>query len=178
LTANDIKRAFVVLSANYGARFQTPGNAEEMMAVVDIWANALGDIPSDVGLAAFKRHCQTDTQPPTVAHIRNLAAPRALPGAGVAWAAAIDAARTIGYQEGRVPDLGSPEATAAARAVGWSAICYAKDERELSFTRSHFLRIYDDIAKRTEREEHRAAIGGHVPVGLLPQMKQIDKVTP
>ena len=60
-------------------------------------------------------------------------------------------------------------------AVGWSSICYATSDKELSFTRSHFLRIYDDLAKRHEREEERVAIEGRCPQHLLPTMKRIDE---
>ena len=169
----DIKRAFVVLSANYGARFQTPGNADELRVMVDVWADILRDIPSDTGLAAFRRYCETNTQPPTPADIRKLAAPRNLPTPSEAWEEAFRVARISGYADGQIPRMSHPEIEAAARAANWHAVCCANSDRDLSFTRQAFLRCYDDFCTRTVREENRVAIDGVCPMNLLPEMKTV-----
>jgi hypothetical protein len=101
--------------------------------------------------------------------------PSALPSSGEAWAEAIEAARTIGYQDGEVPDMSCAEVRAAAKAAGWSSICHASTEMQLSTTRAHFFRIYDGIASRTDKERQRVAIEGSVPAGLLPRMKRVDE---
>lgn len=177
MTAKAIIRAFAVCSASYGSRFSVPSVPEEARAMVETWAHLLSDIPDELGLAAFAEHCRRDTHPPTPADVRALCElPSALPAAGEAWAEAIAAARTIGYQDGDVPAMSCPEVRAAAMAAGWSAICFADSERSLSTTRAHFFRIYDHIAARTKREEQRAAIEGHAPAGMLPRMKRVDDV--
>jgi hypothetical protein len=168
-----ILQGFTICSSFYGARFQTPSSSRELQLMANLWADALSDISDEIGVAAFRQHGRVSDRPPTPADIRGLTGPQHL-GAGVAWAAAINAAETTGYSEGQVPDLGSPEATAAARATGWHAICFASSERELSFTRSAFMRIYDDLVTRSAREESRVAIEGHLPAGLLPKMKEVE----
>jgi hypothetical protein len=173
MTIKAILQGFTICTSFYGARFQTPSDTTELQLMASLWADALSDISDEEGIAAFRQHGRASDRPPTPADIRRVAGPQHL-GAGVAWAAAINAAETAGYSEGHVPDLGSPEAIAAARATGWHAICFAGSERELSFTRSAFMRIYDDLVSRSQREESRASIEGHVPAGLLPQMKMID----
>jgi hypothetical protein len=174
MTIKAILQGFTICSSFYGARFQTPSDPRELQLMASLWADALSDIGDEIGVAAFRQHGRVSDRPPTPADIIKAVAPE-LPGAGVAWGAAMDAARRIGYQEGTVPDLGSPEAMAAARAVGWHAICFAGSEHELSFTRSHFFRIYDDLVTRSERERNRTQISGSVPSGLLPKMKRVSE---
>lgn len=172
MTLKAILQGFTICSSFYGARFQTPTDPKEMQLMASLWADALSDISDEEGVAAFRQHGRLSDRPPTPADIRSTVGPQHL-GAGAAWAAAINAAETTGYSEGNVPDLGSQEATAAARAAGWHAICFAGNERELSFTRSAFMRIYDDLVTRSQREEDRVAIEGHVPAGLIPHLRRI-----
>jgi hypothetical protein len=174
VNASDIQRAFVVLSANYGARFQTPGNTDELRVMVNVWADMLSDIPSDAGLAAFRRYCEMNTQPPTPAHIRELAQPRSLPAPAEAWEEALCKAAHEGFCGGNVPHMSHPEIAAAARAANWHAICFAENDRDLSFTRQAFLRCYQDFCTRTEREENRTAIEGACRPELLPKMKTVQ----
>lgn len=174
MNTSDIQRAFIVLSANYGARFQTPGNTDELRVMVNVWANMLSDVPSDAGLAAFKLYCETNTQPPTPAHIRELACPHALPAPAEAWEEALCIAGRDGYCGGNVPPMSHPEIEAAARAVNWHAVCFAENDRDLSFTRQAFMRCYQDFCTRTERAENRTAIAGAIRPELLPQMKTVQ----
>jgi len=176
MTASAITRAFAVCSASYGQRFSVPSLADEARAMVETWAHLLADIPDELGLAAFAQHCRASDRPPTPADVRRLCElPSALPSSGEAWAEAIEAARTIGYQDGEVPDMSCAEVRAAAKAAGWSSICHASTEMQLSTTRAHFFRIYDGIASRTDKERQRVAIEGSVPAGLLPRMKRVDE---
>lgn len=176
MTAQALTRAFAVCSASYGARFSVPSLPEEARAMVETWAHLLSDIPDELGFAAFAQHCRASNRPPTPADVRKLCElPSALPSAGEAWAEVIEAAQTIGYQNGVVPAMSCPEVRAAARAAGWSGICFAETEMQLSTTRAHFFRIYDGLASRTDREQQRAAIEGSVPAGLLPRFKSVDE---
>lgn len=176
MTAQALTRAFAVCSAAYGARFSVPSLPEEARAMVETWAHLLADIPDELGLAAFAQHCRVSSHPPTPADVRKLCElPSALPSAGEAWAEVIEAARTVGYQDGVVPAMSCPEVQAAARAAGWSAICFAETEMQLSTTRAHFFRIFDGLASRSDREQQRAAIEGSFPAGLLPRLKTVDE---
>ena len=171
----EITRALAACAACYGARFRIPGDPEEARAMVETWALLLSDVPGELGTAAFAAHCRTSVHPPTPADVRAAAQIHsALPSPGEAWAEVIEAARLIGYQEGRVPAMSCPEVADAARAAGWSAICFADTEMSLSTTRAHFFRIYDGMASRVDREERRLALEGSVPPGLLPRLKRVD----
>ena len=171
----DVTRALAACRACYGARFPIPDDPEEARAMVETWALLLGDVPGELGTGAFATHCRTSPHPPTPADIRKLCEiGSALPTPGEAWAEVIDAARHIGYQEGQVPTMSCPEVEAAARAAGWSAICFADTEMSLSTTRAHFFRIYDGFVTRTDRESKRQALEGAVPRGLLPRLKRVD----
>lgn len=175
MTAPAIVRAFAVCSASYGARFSVPSIADEARAMVETWAFILADIPDDLGMAAFAQHCRSCAHPPTPADVRRLCElSGALPSAGEAWAEAIDAARHVGYQDGEVPEMSCPEVAAAARAVGWSAICFAGNEMQLSTTRAHFFRIYDGLSSRQERERQQAEIEGACPAGMLSWVRRVD----
>jgi len=175
MTASAITKAFAACSASYGARFQVPSIPNEARAMVETWMFLLSDIPDELGMAAFATHCRANVHPPTPADIRALCeVHNALPTSGEAWAEALEAARTIGYQDGRVPEMSCPEVRDAARAAGWSGICFADSEMSLSTTRAHFFRIYDGFACRTEREKQRVALEGAVPPGLLPRLKRVD----
>lgn len=177
MTPQALTRAFAVCSASYGARFSVPSLADEARAMVETWAHLLADIPDDVGLVAFMQHCRSYPHPPTPADVRRLCEwPDALPSPGEAWAEVIKAARTIGYQDGEVPDLSCPEVRDAASAAGWSAICFAQNEMQLSTTRAHFFRIYDGLAARHERERQCTAMAGSLPGGFAPRLKTIDEV--
>jgi len=175
MTASAITKAFAACSASYGARFQVPSIPEEARAMVETWMLLLNDLPDELGMAGFATHCRTSVHPPTPADIRKLCEVHsALPSSGEAWAEAIEAARTIGYQNGTVPELSCPEVRDAARAAGWSGICFAESEMSLSTTRAHFFRIYDGLLSRADREQKRAALEGAVPPGLLPKLKSVE----
>lgn len=168
-----ILQGFTICSSFYGARFQTPSDPQELRLMAGLWADALADIDDDTGIAAFRLHGRTRDRPPTPADILRLLGPEALPDSGAAWAEVWDIATAKGYCDGIVPEMSRAEIRSAARAAGWSAICLARNENELSFTRSAFFRIYDGLAKRTERETERKQLEGSVPAGLLPAMKGI-----
>lgn len=175
MNAMEVTRALAACAACYGARFRIPGDPAEARAMVETWAHLLSDVPGELGTAAFAAHCRTSVHPPTPADICAAAhVHSALPSPGEAWAEVIEAARRIGYQEGRVPVMSCPEVADAARAAGWSAICFADTEMSLSTTRAHFFRIYDGMASRAEREERRLALEGSVPPGLLPRLRRVE----
>ena len=178
MTGRTITAAFALCAVTYGVRFQIPANPGEANFMAETWADLLRDIDDETGFAAFRRYCATSKHPPTPADIRELAAPNTLPTPAEAWNEAFAKACNPGYCEGRIPRMSHPEIEAAARAAGWSAICFAESERELSFTRNTFLRCYADYCGRTEREQHRVAIaGGSFPKELLPRMKRVDEIT-
>jgi hypothetical protein len=175
MTAVAITKAFAACSACYGARFRVPTDQDELRAMLETWMFLLNDVPDELGMAAFATHCRTSPHPPTPADVRALCEiNNALPTTGEAWAEAIEAARRIGYQDGEVPAMSCPEVRDAARAAGWSGICFADSEMSLSTTRAHFFRIYDGFVTRTEREQKRVALEGAVPAGLLPRLKRVD----
>jgi hypothetical protein len=74
--------------------------------------------------------------------------------------------------------MSHPEVRAAAEATPWFRICLANNEHDLAFAQRDFMRIYEGLCERTERETARVAIEGSAPRGLLPKMKQIDEVKP
>lgn len=171
----EITKALAACAACYGARFRIPGDPQEARAMVETWALLLGDIPGELGMGAFAAHCRMSVHPPTPADIRRAASVHsALPSPGEAWAEIIGAACHTGYQDGVVPQMSRPEIADAARAAGWSAICFADTEMGLSTTRAHFFRIYDGMVSRTDREERRVALEGSVPASLLPRLKRVD----
>jgi len=173
----EIVRAFALCTSAYGRRFSLPTDEGELCQMVADWTRLLADVPGPVGLAAFDLHCQSNPHPPTPADIRSAATIHsALPSPGEAWAEVIHAAKHIGYQDGVVPEMSRPEIQDAACAAGWSAICFADTEMSLSTTRAHFFRIYDGMASRSDREQKRAALEGHVPAGLLPRLKRVDGI--
>jgi hypothetical protein len=174
MTPKAVLVGFAICASFFGARFQTPSDPRELEIMTNLWSEALADIPDELGVAAFKQYGAREDHPPTPADIRRMASPPSLPGAGVAWSEALEVARTHGYCEGNVPAMNSPEARAAAIAVGWSALCFASSERDLSFTRTHFFRIYDDLVARAEREQQLVQLEGHFPAGLLPRLKEIE----
>ncbi len=176
MTAPEITKALAACRACYGARFRIPDDPAEARVMVETWTLLLNDIPDELGMAAFAAHCRANVHPPTPADIRAAATVHtALPSPGEAWAEVMQAARQIGYQEGVVPEMTCPEIRDAARAAGWSGICFADSEMSLSTTRAHFFRIYDGMRERGERQQLRTALEGSVPPGLLPRLKRVDE---
>ena len=175
MTPQSISKAFALCAAMYRERFQIPTDKGEARFMIEVWADILADVPDETGIAAFRRHCETDSRPPTPADIRNLTHVNlTLPSAGEAWAEAWDKACSCGYQDGVVAEMSHPEIRAAAKATPWSRICYAKNETELSFTQRDFMRIYEGLVERTEREVSRTAIEGQARPAIMPKMKTID----
>lgn len=175
MTPQTISRAFALCAATYRERFQIPSDPDEARFMVEVWADLLRDVPDRLGFAAFERHCTSEKHAPTPADIRESAgASLTLPTPGEAWAEVWEAARRHGYQNGTVPDMSHPEITAAARATPWFRICLSNTESELSFAQRDFMKIYEGLCSRTERELVKAQIEGRAPSGLLPQIKTIE----
>lgn len=176
MSPKSILQAFAICSSFYGSRFQTPSDPQELKIMAGLWVEALADLPDEIGLAAFKQHGSQKRVPPTPADIRSLIAPPGLPAAGAAWSEVWESARTLGYCGGTVPQMSCPEIRVAAEAAGWSAICLAKNENELSFTRSQFFRIFDGLASRSRRQEERTQLEGRVPAELVAKIRGIKTV--
>jgi hypothetical protein len=176
MTGRGIAKAFALIANVYGKRFDIPADPAKARLKAEVWADLLAEIPDELGLAAFRAYCQGHSDwPPTPADIRKLAAASLeLPTPGEAWAEVWDAAKSCGYQEGRVPAMSHPEVAAAAKATPWFRICLASTEHELAFAQRDFMAIYEGLCARTEREVVRAQIGGQAQK-LLPRMKRVDE---
>ncbi len=172
MTPQSISKAFALCAAMYRERFQIPTDKGEARFMIEVWADILADVPDETGIAAFRRHCETDSRPPTPADIRNLTHVNlTLPSAGEAWAEAWDKASCGGEY---APTMSHPEVRAAADATPWFRICRANSTSELSFTQRDFMRIYEGLVERTEREVSRTAIEGQSRPAIMPKMKTID----
>jgi len=175
MTGQGIAKAFALLVNVYGARFSIPQEQTEARMKAQVWAELLAEIPDEAGLVAFAAYCKRNSDwPPTPAHILDLARTSAkLPTAGEAWAEVWRAAHTSGYGGGTVPQMSHPEVTEAAQATPWFRICLSATETDLAFAQRDFMRIYDGLLNRSERELDRIALEGPARVAL-PRMKTVD----
>jgi hypothetical protein len=176
MTGRGIAKAFALIANVYGKRFDIPTDPAKARLKAEVWADLLDDVPDELGLAAFRAYCQAHGDwPPTPADVRKFASANLeLPTPGAAWAEVWEAARSHGYQRGRVPTMSHPEVAAAAKATPWFRICLANTEHDLSFAQRDFMAIYEGLCARTEREVARAQIGGRA-LKLLPRLKRIDE---
>lgn len=121
---------------------------------VEVWRELLGDLDFELLGVAVRRHITSSRFAPTVAEIREQAM-RASGSeqmtAGEAWGAVHEAVQIYGYyrpQEGL--DSLPPLVARAAKQIGWSQICL---ETEVGVLRGQFMRVFEQLARRAEREE-------------------------
>ena len=129
----------------YYSRFNMLPNAE----AVELWYQALQDLPGPVLSAALNKWVTTEKWPPTVAELRALSAEVTegkLPDWGDAWEEVKHAVRYFGYmREKEALDSLSPLARATARRLTWNEICCNENPDTL---RAQFRQIFESQAKR------------------------------
>lgn len=129
-------------------------------ATLDLWFELLGDLPAGVVLAAVKAHYAMSEYPtrPAIGKIRREAVALMrpdVPTAAEAWGRVEHEMRRVGWV-GK-PDL-DPLTARVVRAIGWTQLCSSE---EPGVERGQFLRMYDQMAQREERD-------AVLPEGLRP----------
>lgn len=122
--------------------------------LIHLWASMLADVEPEAGLKAVYAHIKASKWPPSIAEIleavRQVTGEADNNGSGDAWGTCLAAIRRFGSYRGEEALEWMPERVAATvRRMGWKELC-ASDNAEAD--RAHFMRIYEQVAKREETE--------------------------
>ena len=151
MTTTDFATSMAYLAAGCGR----PLTAE----AAEVYFDLLGDLPARALQIAVKRALleSSFTSFPSVGTLRKLATEALqgtdkLPVAMEAWEQVSAAVRRFGLsgQDRALKSL-PPVVARTARAVGWQCLCDARLEN-LDVLRAHFLKAYDAVAGREQRE--------------------------
>lgn len=95
------------------------------------------------------------------------------PGADEAWQEVVQAVSERGWYLGPPTSWSHPAVTAAARTIGWSALCHADNQTVLhgQFTRAYTTAVAR-ITDERRRSEMPAALGQAAPAAALPRGEQ------
>ena len=129
---------------------------------VMLYQQVLADIPFNVLEVAVKDHVTTSKWFPSPAELREKATSYAMPqipSAMEGWGQVQNEIRRVGYL-GK-PDLKNPIAARVVQAMGWKYLCLSEDGMA---DRAHFLKAYDQVKEREQRE-----------VVMLPEVKALAK---
>lgn len=131
---------------------------DEFRIMVETWHEMLQDLTYEQCVFGLKRHGMTNKWPPSIAEIREeLNQIKALPTAGEAWEKALKFCTQSYYRYDNdrtrinLEDLqrDEPVLYKALKAVGINTIQMSEN---ISVERAHFLKIYDTIKTREEKE--------------------------
>jgi len=118
-----------------------------------VWFEMLKDIDYKVAQVAVRKIILENTFPPAIAEVRKACAELTMPqipDAGMAWGEAVRAIRYYGiYREKEALRSMSPLTAQAVRYIGWQEIC---SSTEPGVARGHFLRIYEQLARRKQQD--------------------------
>lgn len=124
-------------------------------AKVEVYWDALNDLPFDTAMIAAKRIVATLENPflPMPATIRGVVAELTGPRIkthGEAWEEVTKAIRNYGgYREEEALASVSELTARAIKAVGWKSLCYSEEQ---DIIRAQFRKAYEALAQREEKE--------------------------
>lgn len=150
---------------------------------VAAWHDILGDLPFDAVVRATRSVLSVQEIPawPAVGRIRKEAVALMrpdVPTAAEAWGRVEHEMRRVGWV-GK-PDL-DPLAARVVRAIGWTRLCASE---EPGVERGQFLRMYDQMAQREERDAvlpeglRPGAMAPALPEAVRDGLKAIGQVVP
>ena len=118
---------------------------------VEIWYRKLGDIPYDVMAAVVNRWIETNTQPPTIAALRQEAdiVVNGLPPTWAdGWEQVQKAIGRYGYMQREAALASMDEVTAeTVRRIGWQQICESENPDAL---RANFRMVHETLSRRMQ----------------------------
>lgn len=147
------REEFAIISAKLKT-FYPKDNVLPNTAAVQLWFDALKDLPAEVLNMALDKWVSLNKWPPTIAELRSIAADitgPVLPGWGQAWESAQKAIRYHGMWSESDALKSMDELTRkTVRSMGFKTLCMS-DNPEAD--RAHFQRIYERFEK--EARENR-----------------------
>ena len=118
---------------------------------VEIWYRKLGDIPYDVMAAVVNRWIETNTQPPTIAALRQEAdiVVNGLPPTWAdGWEQVQKAIGRYGYMQREAAIASMDEVTAeTVLRIGWQQICESENPDAL---RANFRMVHETLSRRMQ----------------------------
>lgn len=120
---------------------------------MDLWFQALSDIPYEAANLALMKHVQMCKFAPSIAEIREAASKLMYgepPDWGEGWRKALEAIRRYGYYAEREALTSMDELTReTVRRLGYTELCMSEDQMQ---DRANFRMIYEQLARR-KRED-------------------------
>jgi len=161
---------FSVLAAaikTYYPRFSIFPNQEAM----ELWYDALKDLPLDALSAAVKKWAVTEKWPPTIADLREKCVEITTGGGldwGQGWQEVQKAIRLYGYmQPQKALESMSPVTQDAVRRIGWQAICESENPETI---RAQFRQVFEYCEKHASEAQR-------LPPELKTNIQQIQALS-
>lgn len=138
-------------------------------ALVEAWAEFMGDVTPDEGVKAMRQHVVTSPHFPTVADIRRFVAEERVGNSdpGEAWEEVRKGIQRCGRDH--EPTWSSASIAGAVDAIGWRELCNTTMD-DLSTVRAQFERYFKARLQVRTREANAGALPAHnEPKRLGPQ---------
>ena len=143
---------------------------------VEIWYRKLGDIPYDVMAAVVNRWIETNTQPPTIAALRQEAdiVVNGLPPTWAdGWEQVQKAIGRYGYMQREAALASMDEVTAeTVRRIGWQQICESENPDAL---RANFRMVHETLSRRMQ-ESRMISAGTQEKLDAVRAVPQIAEI--
>ena len=136
---------------------------------IKIWYSLLKDLEYAVLNAAIQKYIITNTFPPTIADLRELATTiciGVLPDWGEGWEKVLHAIRFYGYYRESEALATMDELTkTCVKRLGWRNLCMSENSNH---DRANFRMIYEQLQERTKKESV-------LPLSLNNTIKQLNQ---
>lgn len=150
VTENETARILAIIAAAY-PRFQVDSEG----LTLNVWYEMLGDIDYKVAQLAVQKLILESPYPPAIADVRKRAVEVITPAedridAATAWGEVQRAISIYGYYrpEEALKTM-RPRTAQVVKYLNWEEICTCED---LGVIRGQFIKMYDQIAEREEKE--------------------------
>lgn len=173
MTAIETKRLIAVLAAAFPSATRT---ANDLEAMASVWHRVLANVPYDEADRAVYEVIGTSRFMPSVSELLGrIRAKHERPSrSGLeAWGDVMRAVSRFGAY--RDPEFADPHVATVVRAMGWQELCASENQVA---DRARFVDAYEQIAKRTEREQQFASLprpqtlGGRQTHGELTKARE------
>lgn len=135
---------------------------------IRIWYSLLKDLEYPVLNAAIQKYMLTNTFPPTIADLREIATTISfgdVPEWGEGWEKVLNAIRYFGYyRETEALETMDELTRTCVKRLGWRNLCMSDNN---NMDRANFRMIYEQIAERAKKESV-------LPVSLSNTIKQLN----